>query len=49
MIDVRKNVEYDMCHLPFSVNIELSDFKIEKTLSKLIKQINSYNTTPSGK
>lgn len=49
MIDVRKNVEYDMCHLPFSVNIQLSDLKKKDTFSELIKKINSYNTTPNRK
>jgi rhodanese-related sulfurtransferase len=49
VIDVRKNVEYDMCHLPFSVNIQLNDLKREKTLLELIKQINSYSKTPNGK
>ncbi|XP_025417571.1 adenylyltransferase and sulfurtransferase MOCS3 isoform X1 [Sipha flava] len=47
VIDVRKNVEYDMCHLPFSVNIQLNDLKREKTLLELIKQINSYSKTPN--
>jgi len=50
MIDVRKKVEYDMCHLPFSINIQLSDLKNENTRSKLIKKINSFNNmTPNCK
>jgi len=50
MIDVRKKIEYDMCHLPFSINIQLNDLKNENTRLKLIENINSYgNTTPSCK
>jgi len=50
IIDVRKNVEYDMCHLPFSINIQLSDLKNKDTRSKLIEKINSFsNTTPNCK
>lgn len=50
MIDVRKKIEYDMCHLPFAINIQLSDLKNEKTLIKLIEKINSFsNTTPNRK
>jgi len=48
MIDVRKKIEYDMCHLPFSINVQLSDLKNEEIRSELIKKINSYsNTRPS--
>lgn len=47
MIDVRRKVEYDMCHLPFSINIQLSDLKSKDTRSKLIEKINSFrNMTP---
>lgn len=50
MIDVRKKVEYDMCHLPFSINIQLSDLKSKDTRSKLIEKINSFsNMTPNCK
>jgi len=50
MIDVRKKVEYDMCHLPFSINIQLNDLKNKDTRSKLIKDINSFgNITPNCK
>lgn len=50
MIDVRRKVEYDMCHLPFSINIQLNDLKNKDTLSKLIKDINSFgNITPNCK
>ncbi|XP_060849950.1 adenylyltransferase and sulfurtransferase MOCS3 [Rhopalosiphum padi] len=48
MIDVRKKVEYDMCHLPFSINIQLSDLKSKDTRSKLIEKINSFgNMAPN--
>lgn len=52
LIDVRNNIEYDMCHLPFSINIQLSDLKTNNTLSDLIERINSFkllNTTPNCK
>lgn len=50
MIDVRKKVEYDMCHLPFSINIQLNDLKNKETLNELIEQINSFSCrTPSCK
>lgn len=50
MIDVRKKIEYDMCHLPFSINIQLSDLKNEETLFLLTERINSFsNTTLNGK
>lgn len=50
MIDVRKKVEYDMCHLPFSINIQLSDLKSKDTRSKLIEKINSFgNMAPNCK
>lgn len=50
IIDVRKKIEYDMCHLPFTINIQLNDLKNEKTLTKLIEKINSfYNITPNCK
>lgn len=50
MIDVRKKIEYDMCHLPFSINIQLSDMKNEETLSILTEKINSItDTTLNGK
>lgn len=45
VIDVRKNVEYDMCHLPFSINIQLSDLKSEDFHSILIEKINSFSST----
>lgn len=45
MIDVRKKVEYDMCHLPFSTNIQLSDLKKEEFQTKLIEKINSLSST----
>lgn len=41
LIDVRRKVEYDMCHLPFTINIQLGDLKNEETQNELIKQINS--------
>lgn len=44
MIDVRKKVEYDMCHLPFSINVQLSDLKKE-IHTKLIGKINSFGST----
>lgn len=43
MIDVRKKVEYDMCHLPFSINIQLNDLKNKETQNELIEQINSFS------
>jgi len=50
MIDVRRKIEYDMCHLPFSINIQLSDLKNEDIRSGLIENINSFNnTTPNCK
>lgn len=50
MIDVRKKTEYDMCHLPFSINIQLDDLKNKDTRSKLIKDINSFgDITPNCK
>lgn len=50
MIDVRKKIEYDMCHLPFTINIQLSDLKNEETLQKLIEKINSFsNIKPNCK
>lgn len=52
LVDVRKKIEYDMCHLPCSINIQLSDFKSNKTCSELIEKINSFkllNTTPNCK
>lgn len=50
MIDVRKKIEYDMCHLPFSINVQLSDLKNEDIRSELIENINSFsNTTPNCK
>jgi len=48
MIDVRKKIEYDMCHLPFSINIQLSDLKSERAQTELIEKINSFsNVTPN--
>lgn len=50
IIDVRRKVEYDMCHLPFSINIQLSDLKSKVTRSELIEKINSFsNITPNCK
>lgn len=50
VIDVRKKIEFDMCHLPFSINIQLSDLKNEEARTKLIEKIKSYNnTTPNCK
>lgn len=45
MIDVRKKVEYDMCHLPFSINIQLSDLKKKEIQTTLIDKINSFTGT----
>lgn len=45
LIDVRKKIEYDMCHLPFSINIQLNDLKCEETRNELIKKINSFSGT----
>lgn len=45
IIDVRKKIEFDMCHLPFSINIQLSDLKNEGTRNKLIEKINSFSST----
>jgi len=50
MIDVRKKVEYDMCHLPFSINIQLNDLKKEEIFNELMKKIISFGcTTPNCK
>lgn len=43
LVDVRKKIEYDMCHLPFSINIQLNDLKNEETRSELIKKINLFS------
>lgn len=45
LVDVRKKIEYDMCHLPFSINIQLNDLKCEETQNELIKIINSFSGT----
>lgn len=45
LIDVRKKVEYEMCHLPFSINIQLNDLKRKEIHSKLIEKINSFSST----
>ncbi|VVC39291.1 Rhodanese-like domain,THIF-type NAD/FAD binding fold,Adenylyltransferase and sulfurtransferase MOCS3/Uba4 [Cinara cedri] len=48
IIDVRNKIEYDMCHLPHTINIQLNDLKNEETLTKLIEKINSFtNTKPN--
>lgn len=50
IIDVRKKIEYDMCHLPTSTNIQLDDLKNEETRSKLIDKIELLgNTKPNCK
>lgn len=46
LIDVRNKIEYDMCHLPFSINIQLCDLKNEKMCSNLIEKINLFDGIP---
>lgn len=46
IIDVRNKIEFDMCHLPFSINIQLCDLKNENKRSNLIEKINSIGGTP---
>lgn len=45
LIDVRQKIEFEMCHLPFSINIQLSDLKSQEFRSDLIKKICAFNHT----
>ncbi|XP_050535569.1 adenylyltransferase and sulfurtransferase MOCS3 isoform X2 [Daktulosphaira vitifoliae] len=48
VIDVRKNNEYEMCHLPFSINIQLEDLNTDLFSSRLIEKINTcYKKAPN--
>lgn len=48
VIDVRKNNEFEMCHLPFSINVQLNDLNTDVFKSEVFNRvISGYEKIPN--